>query len=83
LYKIEVAEAANFLLPERHDFWHDRAAFHFLIEEESIDNNVETVQKHLNKNNNLGIGTFSENGPKRCSGLDIRQYSETSLNSKF
>jgi ubiquinone/menaquinone biosynthesis C-methylase UbiE len=78
-----VADAANFLPPENYDFWHDRAAFHFLTDKESISNYVETVQKYLNKNGNLVIGTFSENGPKKCSGLDIKQCSETTMTNQF
>ena len=31
----------------------------------------------------LVIGTFSENGPKKCSGLDITQYNEATLESVF
>ncbi len=78
-----VADAANFLPPEHYDFWHDRAAFHFLTDEQRVSNYVETVQKHLHKNGNLVIGTFSENGPKKCSGLDIKQYSETTMTNQF
>ncbi len=29
------------------------------------------------------IGTFSTNGPKKCSGLDIMQYNEASLKQLF
>ncbi len=78
-----VADAADFSPPENYDFWHDRAAFHFLTDEQHITNYVETVKKHLNKNGNLVIGTFSKNGPKKCSGLDIKQYSERSMVSQF
>ena len=78
-----VADAANFLPSENYDFWHDRAAFHFLTDEQSVSNYVETVQKNLNKNGNLVIGTFSENGPKKCSGIDIKQYSESTMTNKF
>jgi len=78
-----VADAADFSPPENYDFWHDRAAFHFLIDEQSIRNYIETVQKYLNKKGNLFIGTFSENGPKKCSGLEIKQYSETTMTNQF
>jgi hypothetical protein len=29
------------------------------------------------------VGTFSIDGPKRCSGLEIKQYSEESMKEKF
>jgi len=78
-----VADVADFSPLENYDFWHDRAAFHFLTDEQSINNYVETVKKYLNKNGNLVIGTFSKNGPRKCSGLDIKQYSETTMVNQF
>lgn len=78
-----VADAANFLATEKYDFWHDRAAFHFLTDEQSINNYIETIKKHLNKNGHFVIGTFSDTGPKKCSGLEIKQYSEPSLTNLF
>jgi hypothetical protein len=29
------------------------------------------------------IGTFSKNGPTKCSGLEIKQYTETALENEF
>ena len=29
------------------------------------------------------IGTFSVDGPKKCSGLEIKQYDEQSMKDKF
>lgn len=63
-----------------YDVWHDRAAFHFLTAPEKINAYSNVVNKHAN---NLIIGTFSDDGPKKCSGLDITQYSETTLASVF
>lgn len=59
------------------DVWHDRATFHFLT-------TAPQVAKYLNTARNsvsgfLTIGTFSENGPATCSGLQIKQYSEEKL----
>jgi len=65
------------------DFWHDRASFHFLIDKNQIDKYAELVASAVAKNGNLVLGTFSENGPKKCSGLDIKQYNEASLNIVF
>jgi trans-aconitate methyltransferase len=63
------------------DLWHDRAAFHFLTTEEEIAVYTNTVKKSVN--NYIAIGVFSTNGPKKCSGLDIKQYDENSLNEQF
>jgi ubiquinone/menaquinone biosynthesis C-methylase UbiE len=78
-----VADAASFEPNEKYDFWHDRAAFHFLTEEKEIAAYLDTVQKNLTPNGILIIGTFSENGPKKCSGIDIKQYSEETMTTQL
>lgn len=78
-----VADAANFTPTETYDFWHDRAAFHFLTDEKDIKTYVETAHKALEKNGVLAIGTFSEQGPKKCSGIEITQYSKEGLTEIF
>jgi SAM-dependent methyltransferase len=74
-----VADAAEFKPTETYDFWHDRAAFHFLTGDNEVGEYVETVRQSINPGGILVIGTFSVNGPKKCSGLEIRQYSESSM----
>jgi SAM-dependent methyltransferase len=74
-----VADISNFVPPAKYDFWHDRAAFHFLTNEEEINKYVKTVKQHLNENGLFVVGTFSENGPEKCSGITIKQYSEVLL----
>jgi hypothetical protein len=44
-------------------------------------NNTTAVT--FNSNGNLFLGTFSENGPLKCSGLEIKQYSELKLEAVF
>jgi len=78
-----VADAANFKPKERYDFWHDRAAFHFLTDDEDISKYLETAQQNLNPTGVMVIGTFSEQGPKKCSGIEIRQYSEETMTDRF
>jgi hypothetical protein len=79
-------DAADFVPPEKYDFWHDRAAFHFLVNQNEIDKYIYTVKTNLNENVVFVVGTFSENGPTKCSGIEIKQYSESKLSqllSKF
>lgn len=64
-----------------YDIWHDRAAFHFLTAEESIQQYVEIVKNAVT--DTLIIGTFSVNGPQKCSGLSIVQYDEDRLKEIF
>ena len=78
-----VADAATFKPTEKYDFWHDRAAFHFLTNEKEISNYLQTAQENINPTGVLVIGTFSEHGPKKCSGIEIKQYSETSMTDRL
>lgn len=78
-----VADAATFKPTEQYDFWHDRAAFHFLTQEQEITNYIDTIQKSIKPTGVLVIGTFSEKGPKKCSGIEIKQYSETTMTDRL
>ncbi len=59
------------------DIWHDRATFHFLTTAEQIAKYMDTARKFVT--GYMTIGTFSNNGPTKCSGLEIRQYTEQTL----
>lgn len=61
------------------DVWHDRAAFHFLTKEEDIEVYKKVLRKSLSAKGSAIIATFSEEGPSKCSGIEIKQYSVTSL----
>ncbi|MFN8324085.1 MAG: class I SAM-dependent methyltransferase [Chitinophagales bacterium] len=78
-----VADAATFKPTEKYDFWHDRAAFHFLTDEQEISNYLQTAYENINPKGVLVIGTFSEQGPKKCSGIEIKQYSETTMTDRL
>jgi len=69
------ADISNFFPEEKYDLWHDRAAFHFLTEETQIQNYLKTLENSINPGGFVIMGTFSEKGPEKCSGLEIRQYS--------
>lgn len=64
---------------ECYDFWHDRACLHFLTERAQIERYAIIVEQAMADDGRIMIGAFSENGPKKCSGLDIRQYSSETL----
>ena len=78
-----IADASNFNPKNKYDFWHDRAAFHFLTKDVEIENYINTVQTNLSEQGILVIGTFSEEGPRKCSGIEIQQYSETSMTERL
>lgn len=72
-----VSDINDFKPEEKYDVWHDRAAFHFLTTSEEISHYIETANNAISSF--MTIGTFSENGPTKCSGLEIKQYSESEL----
>jgi SAM-dependent methyltransferase len=78
-----VSDITEFTTAIKFDFWHDRAVFHFLTDAISIEKYVTLVGKSIAENGNFLLGTFSENGPLKCSGLEIRQYSENAMKSRF
>lgn len=66
---------------QQYDLWHDRAAFHFLTNTPNKETYIQTAHKAIKDNGYLLLGTFSNNGPDKCSGLPVQQYSEESLTS--
>lgn len=72
-----VADITEFQPTERYYVWHDRATFHFLTADEQKSKYLEIAANAVEKY--MSIGTFSKNGPEKCSGLRIEQYSEEKL----
>lgn len=75
------SDITEFKPKETYDLWHDRAAFHFLTLPEQIQTYVDLAQKTVA--GYMILGTFSTNGPKKCSGLDIKQYDESQMETIF
>jgi len=71
----------NFNPTNTYDLWHDRATFHFLTTQESIQKYLLIVKKGVK--GKIVIGTFSSAGPTSCSGLKTTQYDEPNLVEKF
>jgi 2-polyprenyl-3-methyl-5-hydroxy-6-metoxy-1,4-benzoquinol methylase len=72
-----VSDITEFEPNTTYDVWHDRATFHFLTSTSQVSKYMQTARKSVK--GFLTIGTFSENGPTKCSGLEIKQYSEVAL----
>lgn len=72
-----VSDITDFQPLQKYDVWHDRATFHFLTTKEDIESYLRIARQSVKEY--MAIGTFSLSGPKKCSGLDIKQYSEEQL----
>jgi len=68
---------------EQYDFWHDRACFHFLTTSEQTEKYASIADKAIARNGWMFLGVFSDKGPTKCSGLDIKQYNSESLRYVF
>lgn len=76
-----VSDIINYEPDTRFDIWHDRATFHFLTSSEQVAGYMNTARNAVT--GFLIIGTFSDNGPEKCSGLPIKQYSEEKLTAEL
>lgn len=66
--------------PQRiYDIWHDRAAFHFLIEPRDQAAYAERVRRAVRSGGHVIIGTFAPDGPERCSGLPVIRHDAASI----
>ena len=74
-----VSDVTEFNPDTKFDVWHDRATFHFLTTPTQIKKYIESASKYVI--GFLTIATFSDNGPDKCSGLQIKKYSEKTLTS--
>jgi len=71
------------LEPERFDLWHDRAVFHFLTSVKDQADYFYLLVKSIRPHGQVIIATFAEDGPARCSGLDVQRYSPGELQIKW
>jgi len=77
----ELTDITEFKPARHYDFWHDRATFHFLNQPEQISKYLDIAGRCVDQY--LIIGTFSEQGPDKCSGLPVMKYSVDLLEKQF
>jgi ubiquinone/menaquinone biosynthesis C-methylase UbiE len=65
------------------DVWHDRAVFHFLTDPADRARYVSQVRRIVRPGGFVLVATFAEDGPTRCSGLEVARYSPTALHAEF
>ncbi|MFA7273234.1 MAG: class I SAM-dependent methyltransferase [Crocinitomicaceae bacterium] len=75
------SDIVDFKPTEKYDIWHDRAAFHFLTTESQIKSYANLTKQAVNQF--MVVGTFSEEGPLKCSGLEISQYNAEKMDAVF
>ena len=74
-----VADVTKWYPAQTFDVWHDRAAFHFLIDAADRSAYVKRVKQAVRPGGHVIIGTFALDGPEKCSGLPVNRYDAASL----
>tara|TARA_R110002072_G_scaffold202521_1_gene360413 strand:- start:607 stop:1224 length:618 start_codon:yes stop_codon:yes gene_type:complete len=72
-------DITEFVSPHPYDIWHDRAVFHFLTDIKSRQLYVNVLKNSVKSKSHIIIAAFAKDGPKKCSGLDIVQYDNPSI----
>lgn len=78
-----VSDATDFKQENKFELWHDRAAFHFLNKPEKIRKYINNLKVSLKPGGFLILGTFSDEGPEKCSGINVHRYSEAEMCALF
>jgi len=61
------------------DIWHDRAAFHFLLDEGQRRHYAGLAARTVPVGGVAIVATFAQDGPERCSGMPVRRYDPPDL----
>jgi trans-aconitate methyltransferase len=64
---------------QRFDIWHDRAAFHFLVDASDRAAYVARMTQALKPGGHAIIATFAPDGPEKCSGLPVHRTDAAGL----
>jgi len=65
--------------PRRYDLWHDRAVYHFLVDEDDRRRYAKTLRTAVAAGGFVILATFAPDGPSMCSGLPVARYSADAL----
>lgn len=74
-----VADVTRWQPTRSYDFWHDRAAFHFLNEAAERAAYRDVMTQALRPGGIAVIGTFAKDGPEFCSALPVQRHDAESL----
>lgn len=80
---LQVADVLDLDLGRPFALWHDRAVYHFLIEEDEREDYYASLQRALRPGGWAVVATFGPDGPTTCSGLPIVRYSHAELAAQF
>jgi SAM-dependent methyltransferase len=73
------ADVTRWEPPHPFDLWHDRAAFHFLVEAVDRQAYLDRLIRGVKAGGHAIIATFALDGPEKCSGLPVQRYDPAGL----
>ena len=76
-------DVTRYSLPEQYSLWHDRAAFHFLVDPSDRRAYITSLRQGLRPQGHLILATFAVGGPTKCSGLDVAQYDTQKITTEL
>lgn len=59
--------------------WHDRAAYHFLVDPDDRERYWRLVREAVPAGGHVVVATFASDGPAMCSGLPVQRYDADAL----
>jgi SAM-dependent methyltransferase len=65
------------------DIWHDRAAFHFLVDAADRAAYIARLKQVVAPGGHVIIATFAIDGPEKCSGLPVDRYDAARLSEEL
>jgi SAM-dependent methyltransferase len=74
-----VADATGWRPERRYDLWHDRAAFHFLVDPADRAAYVGVLKQALASGGHVILAAFAPDGPEKCSGLPVMRCDAASF----
>jgi trans-aconitate methyltransferase len=78
-----VADVTKWWPPQTFDIWHDRAAFHFLVDAADRAAYIARLKEAVPPGGHVIIGTFAVDGPEKCSGLPVNRYDAARLSEEL
>lgn len=78
-----IADATAWQPARAWDVWHDRAAFHFLINPRDRAAYVQRLRSAVAPQGQVIIATFAPDGPEKCSGLPVQRHDSASLSAEL
>ena len=76
-----IADITEFVPKQKYVIWHDRAVFHFVTQQKDKENYRELVNSAVS--DYFILATFSDQGPNKCSGLEICNYDTHDMQAFF